>query len=259
MQSCALDHIIINLLPSHERFVYRSVTPYVKLSFFQVQLHPRSTRSSYTLFSPQAGLCEDNSDHSRYESSMKCTVFFLALVVTALGAPQRHRRPNGTNQPFPGALDTNKPAPSAPDTNQPAPSVPGTNVPPTNAPTPNTGGTIDPSLVPDFGITPGIPSTNQPGSCQGNNNVNIPCDCPPSKADFIDVLEKFNARGNIFGSPFNFDTNTADRSPATQLSRVSAAIVALQNFDDASIGQGCPAGGSAPNFLAVQAQLRNEA
>lgn len=185
---------------------------------------------------------------------MKLTAVIFALLATAFALPQRHNGGPGNNRPGNNGPPATIPPANAPPTSTP----PANNQPSTSTPSTNNGGTIDPSLVPDFGITAGIPSTNQKGSCQGNNNVNIPCQCPPSKAAFISVLEKFNAQGNIFGDAFSFNTNTADQSPATQLARVNAAIVALQNFDQTSKGEGCPAGGSAPGFISLRTKLQAE-
>jgi hypothetical protein len=45
-----------------------------------------------------------------------------------------------------------------------------------------------------------------------------------------------------------------DMSYATQLERVDACIITLQNFDNTVKGAGCPAA-SAPNFITLQAGL----
>ncbi len=118
----------------------------------------------------------------------------------------------------------------------------------------DTTSTIDPTLVPAFGLVAGIPSTSQLGSCQGSNDVNIPCSCPQDMGAFIQRLEQFSSAGNAFGIPVTFSDDVNDMSVATQLDRVNACIVTLQNFDDTSEGVGCPAA-SAPNFLTVQASL----
>ncbi|MCJ1472127.1 hypothetical protein MMC13_000774 [Lambiella insularis] len=82
--------------------------------------------------------------------------------------------------------------------------------------------TIDPTLVPAFGIVPGIPSTSQPGSYQGANGTNIPCPCPPDRDTFVQRLEQFNAVGKAFDLPLNFSTDVSDMTAATQLGRVDA-------------------------------------
>lgn len=117
---------------------------------------------------------------------------------------------------------------------------------------------IDPRLIIPFGVTPGIPSLDQLGSCQGYDQINIPCKCPPTKEDFLNMLQKFNTRGDIFGSPFHFDTNLTDQSAETQLARINAAIVALQNLDDTTKGKGCPARAAAPNFVVAQMRLTDQ-
>lgn len=114
--------------------------------------------------------------------------------------------------------------------------------------------TIDPTLVPTFGIISGIPSTSQPGSCQGANDVDIPCQCPPNSDAFIQRLDQFTSAGNAFGIPINFSTDVNDMSVETQLDRINACIITLQNFDDTAEGEGCPAA-SAPNFITMQTSL----
>ena len=116
---------------------------------------------------------------------------------------------------------------------------------------------IDPTLVPEFGIVPGIPSTSQLGSCQGANGINIPCPCPPDRNAFIQRLEQFASVGMAFDVPLNFSTDIGDMSYATQLDRVDACLITLQNFDNTVKGAGCPAA-SAPNFITLQAMLLQE-
>ncbi|KIW86678.1 uncharacterized protein Z519_12733 [Cladophialophora bantiana CBS 173.52] len=113
---------------------------------------------------------------------------------------------------------------------------------------------IDSVLVPTFGIVRGIPSSSQPGSCQGANGINIPCLCPPDMDAFIQRLEQFTSAGKAFDIPVKFSRDVNDMSVATQLDRVNACIVTLQNFDDTIKGAGCPAA-SAPNFTTMQTIL----
>ncbi len=114
--------------------------------------------------------------------------------------------------------------------------------------------TIDAELVPTFGIVAGVPSVSQLGSCQGADGIDIPCGCPPNMAPFIQRLEQFTAAGEAFDVPLTFSKDSTDMSPATQLDRVNACIITLQNFDNTVKGAGCPAA-SAPNFIALQAEL----
>jgi hypothetical protein len=110
---------------------------------------------------------------------------------------------------------------------------------------------IDSTLVPFFGIEAGVPSATQPGSCQGANNVNIPCSCPPAWDQFVERLQQFVSAGNVFGIPIIFPT---DNSIQSQLSRIDACIDTLQNMDDSALGEGCPIA-AAPSFSAIQASL----
>ncbi|CAI6332430.1 unnamed protein product [Periconia digitata] len=106
-------------------------------------------------------------------------------------------------------------------------------------------GAFDASLVPEFGIEAG----QQPdgaGNCIGNNNVKIPCSCPPDRQEFIQKVQAAAAAGNSEGVPVEFPT---DNSSASEKARIGTSIIVLQNLN--GLGQGCPA--AATNFLAQQA------
>lgn len=50
---------------------------------------------------------------------------------------------------------------------------------------------VDPSLVPEFGVTQGVNPTGT-GDCDGTTNsagevVKIPCSCPPDRTSFLQV------------------------------------------------------------------------
>ncbi|KAJ7766518.1 hypothetical protein DFH07DRAFT_809244 [Mycena maculata] len=49
---------------------------------------------------------------------------------------------------------------------------------------------VDASLVPSFGVTPGIKDPAGSASCVGINNILIPCTCPPDSTTFINVRGK---------------------------------------------------------------------
>lgn len=128
---------------------------------------------------------------------------------------------------------------------------------PSNA---STTDTIDASLVPDFGVTPNTnPDVRQVGSCDGfslatNSIVNIPCTCPPSRADFLQALGRNVAAGSITtipdgGTPIRFNNDAGDQSPSTIQLRATAMVITLQNLFGPGIG--CPAA-SAPNFAVEQ-------
>jgi hypothetical protein len=110
---------------------------------------------------------------------------------------------------------------------------------------------IEQTLIPAFGIDSGIPSVKQLGSCQGANDIDIPCQCPPTLDNFAARLSQFVAAGDVFGIEIAFPT---DSSVQSQLARIDACIDTLQNMDDTVLGQGCPIA-AAPNFGAIQASL----
>jgi hypothetical protein len=116
-------------------------------------------------------------------------------------------------------------------------------------------GSINPSLVPDFGVAQNVnANARQKGSCDGFNAasqsvVNIPCSCPPSRASFLAALEKNVAAGNVQGDKIQFNNDASDESPATNKQRATAMLVTLQNLNGAGVG--CPAA-SAPNFAVMQ-------
>lgn len=63
---------------------------------------------------------------------------------------------------------------------------------PAPAPTPSTSsGSVDPALIPEFGVQAGVNPTGT-GDCDGITNsagkvIRIPCFCPPPRSDFIKV------------------------------------------------------------------------
>lgn len=116
-------------------------------------------------------------------------------------------------------------------------------------------GNINPSLVPDFGVTQNAnANARQQGSCDGFNAasnavVNIPCSCPPSRASFLAALDKNVAAGSVQGEKVEFSNDASDQSDATNKQRATAMLVTLQNLNGAGVG--CPAA-SAPNFALMQ-------
>ncbi|KAI3390896.1 hypothetical protein diail_8441 [Diaporthe ilicicola] len=116
-------------------------------------------------------------------------------------------------------------------------------------------GNVNPSLVPDFGVTQNAnANARQKGSCDGFNAasnavVNIPCSCPPSRATFLAALDKNVAAGSVQGEKVQFNNDASDQSAATNKQRATAMLVTLQNLNGAGVG--CPAA-SAPNFAVMQ-------
>ena len=97
---------------------------------------------------------------------------------------------------------------------------------------------VNPALVPDFGVTRGIP-TAQAGTCQGLNGATIPCFCPPDRQPFIDRLNQYVDAGNAFGIPVSFPEGNDGASITAQN---NALVVTLQNFNNTAKGVGCPQG-----------------
>lgn len=98
---------------------------------------------------------------------------------------------------------------------------------------------VNPALVPDFGVTPGIPSPSQPGSCQGLTAAPIQCNCPPTREVFLAKLNKFVAQGNVFGIPISFPEGD---DPDSITAQNNALVNTLQNVDETTKGKGCPQG-----------------
>ncbi|EXJ68166.1 uncharacterized protein A1O5_08781 [Cladophialophora psammophila CBS 110553] len=110
-------------------------------------------------------------------------------------------------------------------------------------------GSVDASLIPPFGITPGIKATDGTANCVGDNGVDIPCNCPPDLNTFVSAVETSVAGGAAF---------PAGNSAADQLTRLQTCIVTLQNFrGGAGSGVGCPI--VATTWKELQAQLQSEA
>ncbi|KAK8064181.1 hypothetical protein PG996_008833 [Apiospora saccharicola] len=125
----------------------------------------------------------------------------------------------------------------------------------------NVTGAISESVIPDFGLTAGVPSKSQPGSCVGANNINIPCTCPPSKAAAAAALTTFVSRGKAGSVPVAFPDPARDASLAANRARINAIVNTLQNlnFDKTGrTGDGCPAA-SFPGLAAVQKKLQGGA
>jgi len=114
---------------------------------------------------------------------------------------------------------------------------------------------VDPNLIPQFGVSPGVNPTGPGGSCQGVPGPNgqpilIPCDCPPDRNEFI---QQYNA--NVAAGVCVHNTAVAvppfptDNSPASQLTRLHIATITLQNL--IGPGVGCP---QAATTFGAQAQ-----
>lgn len=120
-------------------------------------------------------------------------------------------------------------------------------------------GAITAAIIPDFGVTPGVQSTAQPGSCVGAGGKNIPCTCPPTKDAFVTTLNTFVSRAKAGNTPIAFSTDFSDQSVKTNLARINAMVNTMQNlnFDKTGrTGDGCPAV-SFPTLANIQKQLQS--
>ncbi|RDB18998.1 hypothetical protein Hypma_014329 [Hypsizygus marmoreus] len=141
--------------------------------------------------------------------------------------------------------------PSPPTAPAPAPA------PAPSVPAPSAGG-VDPALVPEFGHPSGLNPTGT-GDCDGITNaagqvVKIPCACPPDRNAFIQSLSANVAAGKAINNPSVAVSFPTDDSKASQLTRMQAAIVTLQNLNGP--GKGCPA--ASTTFLAQQKAIQDE-
>jgi len=105
---------------------------------------------------------------------------------------------------------------------------------------------VDPSLVPEFGVQAGV-NPDGTGNCDGIKNpqgqiIKIPCSCPPDRNTFIQQLSNNAAAGHAINNPgvaLSFSNDAADRSNPTEIARVQASIITLQNLNGPGVG--CPA------------------
>jgi hypothetical protein len=152
------------------------------------------------------------------------------------------------------------PAPSLAPT--PAPSQSPTPSPAVQPSAAASGGTslsasqID-ALAPQFGHASGVNPTGT-GNCDGAVNgangkpIQVPCACPPPRSQFISSLAADIAAGHAVNNPTVGVQFPTDNSPASQRTRIQAALVALQNLNGS--GKGCPA--SSTTFSAQLAAIQ---
>ncbi|KAI0076742.1 hypothetical protein K474DRAFT_1675395 [Panus rudis PR-1116 ss-1] len=116
---------------------------------------------------------------------------------------------------------------------------------------------VDPSLVPEFGVEPGVNPTGT-GDCDGINGPNgqpikIPCACPPPRDDFLAALNANVAAGEAINNPSVKLSFPTDNSKESKLARLNAAAVTLQNLNGP--GKGCPV--AATTFTAQREAIEN--
>ncbi|KAF8516467.1 hypothetical protein BU17DRAFT_67473 [Hysterangium stoloniferum] len=109
-------------------------------------------------------------------------------------------------------------------------------------PAPASGG-FNPALVPDLGFTAGKNPTGT-GDCDGAVNgadgkpIKVPCACPPDREAFLRAVQADVAAGHAVNNPTVQVSFPTDNSVASQLARINAATISLQNLRGP--GQGCP-------------------
>lgn len=116
---------------------------------------------------------------------------------------------------------------------------------------------VDPNLVPQFGVQPGVNPTGT-GDCDGIAGANgqpikIPCSCPPDRQEFLDSLNANVAAGKAVNNPSVAVSFPTDDSKDSQLARINAALVTLQNLHGAGVG--CPA--ASTTFVAQQKAIQD--
>lgn len=110
-------------------------------------------------------------------------------------------------------------------------------------------------LVPQFGIQSNTNPTGT-GDCDGIPNaqgvpIKVPCQCPPDRNSFIAELNQNVNAGFVLNNPSVKLTFPTDSSQASQLARLNAAAVTLQNLHGPGVG--CPV--AATTFSAQQAAI----
>ncbi|KAG2158058.1 uncharacterized protein EDB93DRAFT_1334955 [Suillus bovinus] len=119
---------------------------------------------------------------------------------------------------------------------------------------------VNPALVPSFGWQSGI-NPDGTGNCDGAVNgtngkpILVPCQCPPNSTFFLANLDKNVAAGFVTTNPTVKVSFPTDNSTASQLARLNAAAVTLQNLEGPGVG--CPI--SSTTFSAQRNAISAEA
>ncbi|KAI0035219.1 hypothetical protein K488DRAFT_43778 [Vararia minispora EC-137] len=117
------------------------------------------------------------------------------------------------------------------------------------------------ALAPPLGWTAGVNPKPTTGTCDGavdDENgipIQIPCDCPPSQDVYISDLTANANAGFAVNNTVVAVTFPTDSSIASQLARLTAASITLQNLGGP--GAGCPV--TSTTFVAQQAALQEQA
>jgi len=187
----------------------------------------------------------DNSKASQLARIQTAIVTLQNLRGPGVGCPAASTTFLAQQKAVAAGPDTGSPAPApAPASPAPAPESP--------APAPAPAGGVDPNLVPQFGVQAGLNPTGT-SDCDGIKNaagqvVKIPCSCPPDRGSFIASLSANVAAGHAVNNPGVAVSFPSDNSKASQIARIQAAIVTLQNLRGPGVG--CPA--ASTTFVAQQ-------
>lgn len=190
----------------------------------------------------------DNSKASQLARIQTAIVTLQNLRGPGVGCPAASTTFLAQQKAVAAGPDTGSPAPApAPASPAPAPESP---APASPAPAP--AGGVDPNLVPQFGVQAGLNPTGT-SDCDGIKNaagqvVKIPCSCPPDRGSFIASLSANVAAGHAVNNPGVAVSFPSDNSKASQIARIQAAIVTLQNLRGPGVG--CPA--ASTTFVAQQ-------
>ncbi|CAK5270922.1 unnamed protein product [Mycena citricolor] len=179
-----------------------------------------------------AAFPEDGSIQSQITRLNAQTVTLQNLHGPGVGCPQAATNWGGVLQKLQAGISENLASPPPP----PTPAAPAPPPPPPAAPA---AGGVDPALVPQFDVTPGIKDPAGSASCVGINNILIPCSCPPSREEFIASLSANVAAGHAVNNPGVASPFPTDGSPQAAVTRMQSALVALQNLHGPGVG--CPA------------------
>lgn len=113
---------------------------------------------------------------------------------------------------------------------------------------------VDPSLIPEFGVDQNV-NPDGTGNCDGvdvnGTPAKIPCSCPPDRDTFVADLNANVAAGHAVNNPSVDVSFPTDSSKASQLARLNAATITLQNLNGPGVG--CPQ--VATTFAAQQAAI----
>jgi len=125
---------------------------------------------------------------------------------------------------------------------------------PASVPSPAAGnnspsmGTPDPAtisaLAPSLGFHSGVNPTGT-GDCDGavkganGQPVKVPCACPPAQDVYVNQLIANVQAGHALNNPTVGVSFPTDNSPQSQSTRITAALITLQNLNGP--GKGCPA------------------